>query len=107
MYDRLSDRVCDKISDALIRTLALGEQVETIDFALAVLPTPQGLVTVALVYVAIKSPILGESIANTDVIVDLGQLTQAGIDNSVRTCLDAIRSRRAALLVPTNGHASR
>lgn len=105
MMDRLSDQVCDKVTDALMRMLAFGEQVESIEFSLTVVPTPNGLVPVGVVYVAVKGPLLGSVLQNTDVVLDLSVLaTQQGIDVSVRQSLDAIRSQKAAILAQANGH---
>lgn len=97
--DRLSDQVCDKIEDALVRMLAFGEQVDSIDFTLAALPTPDGLMAVGILWVALKGPVLGTVLSNVDVIVDLSLTsTKEGIDASVRTSLESIRSRKAAIL---------
>lgn len=103
--DRLSDQVCDKVDDALTRMLAFGEQVDSIEFAMALLPTTNGIMPVGIVYVGIKGPVLGTVLFNADVVLDLSLLaSQDQVDGCVRQSLDQIRSRKAAILANSNGH---
>lgn len=103
--ERLSDQVCEKVADALTRMLAFGELVESIEFSLTVVPTPNGLIPVGVVYVALKGPLVGSVLQNTDVVLDLSVLaSQQGIDQSVRQSLDSIRAQKAAILAGVNGH---
>jgi hypothetical protein len=104
--DRLSDRVCDMVEDALTRLLAFGEQVDAIEFQLTIMPNQLGQpMTVGLIHLALKGPIIGQALRNTDVIPDLQMLDrQDAIDESVRRCLDMLRGMRAQVLAGSNGH---
>lgn len=105
MADRLSDLVLDMVDDALARTLALGEAVHCVEFQLAMMPSPQGMQMVGMLYVSLKGPVLGQTLGNTDLIPDLGFLSsQQFIDARVRACLEAIRAQKSQLLAVGNGH---
>lgn len=104
-YPRLRERTLEMVEDALVRTLAFGETVDAIDFALTVAPTPQGMAIVGMLHVSLKGPVLGTTLGNVDMCPDLGALSsQEFIDDRVRICLEAVRQQRAQqLIVTTNG----
>lgn len=105
MDAHLRERTLEMVDDALGRCLAVNEIVDCTEFALALMPGPQGFVIVGILHVALKGPVLGTTIGNFDVLGDFGPISsQAFIDARVRACLESIRAQKAQILAGANGH---
>lgn len=103
-HDRLTQRTVGMVDDAVTRSLSFGEVVDVIEVAMVVLPTPQGMSIGALIYVALKGPVIGTTLGNIDLVTDLGLLSsQKFVDDRVRACLEAIRAQRAEIVASANG----
>lgn len=101
----LRERTLEMVGDALTRCLGYGEELDCYDFGLVMLMGTQGPFLGGVIHISLKGVLVGTTMGNTDVIPDVGALSsQQFIDGSVRGSLEAIRKRRAALLVEANGH---
>ena len=88
-----------------MRMLAFGEQVDAIEFAMTLLPTPDGLMPVgtctSLSRVHCSAPCSSISMSCWTSRCWRHRMPSMG---RVRQSLDSIRSRKAAILANSNGH---
>lgn len=105
IYSRLTERALEMVDAAVSRSVAFDEVVDAIDVSLTIFPTPDGGVGFgALIYIALKGPVIGTTLGNIDLVTDVGLLSsQKFLDDRVRVAFETLRAQRAGVLASANG----